>query len=569
MQAVNLVLPLNDGVPQTLNTNTGSPIPTSLTGLTDDPYRGLEHSILKNKSSVLYPNSSNITGATGASTPGLDKMNGFYSDFIWAEAYRNANGGLGLSYLSPGDVALSTQWNLNGSSTTTMPGIGAITVAQLPGFILNQDITIRTTISNATLANGTLDGNGTFTGQTSFTFGSTTLGTVQSGFVMQLGADAGHTVTLSGTNTYTGGTTILAGTLIVANDSALGAAAPTNYTIDLNNITSGVEAANGIVFNSLSEGGGTLKLGTTSGAGTSTFTTNRPIAVNGETATINLNGYITTLTGTIVSVGSNGTGIGAAIGVSDLTIADTSSGSKGVLVLAPTSGSNANFYGNWIISSGTLRASSDAALGNTTGPSYEIGQIDLDGGTFQAGASFSSVRSLFLSGGSTYDTNGFSTSFSGSLTDVQRTLKVINSSTTSAGAVTFGSFNVAATASLALIGGTAGETVTFTNGIARTGNATLQIQPSSTSSLGGTEKVESGLLPPLTDGIVSPWIITDNGGSASSNPYDFLTYGANPSKRHTPRQARDRPVVFGSQHRQTSSSKPATQRWRGMPRPTR
>jgi fibronectin-binding autotransporter adhesin len=528
MQAGNLVLPLNDGVPQTLDTSTGSPIPTSLTALTDDPYRGLEHGILKNKSSVLYPNSSNITGATGASTPGLDKMNGFYSDFIWAEAYRNAHGGLGLPYLSPADVALATQWNLNGSNTTTMPGIsGTVTVAQLPGFILSQDITISTTISNTTLANGTLDGNGTFTGHTSFTFGSITLGTVQSGFVLQLGADAGHTVTLSGPNTYTGGSTILAGTLIVANDAALGAAAPASYSIDLNNITGSVEAANGIIFNSLDEGAGTLKLGTTSGAGTATFNTNRPIAVNGETATINLNGYITTLTGTIVSVGSNGTGIGAATGVSDLTVADTSSGSKGVLVLAPSSGSNANFYGNWIVSSGTLRASSDAVLGNTTGPSYEIGQIDLDGGTFQAGASFASVRSLFLTGGSTFDTAGFTTSFSGTLTDVQRTLTVTNSSTSTAGAVTFGSLNVGATAILALTGGTKGETVTLTNGIARTGNATLFIDPSSTTSLGSTEFVKSGTTPTVTNGIVSAWIITDNGGSPSSNPYDFLTYTAN------------------------------------------
>ena len=137
------------------------------------------------------------------------------------------------------------------------------------------------------------------------------------------------------------------------------------------------------------------------------------------------------------------------------------------------------------------------------------------------------MRSVFLSGGSTYDTNGFTTSFSGSLSDTQRMLKVINSNTTTAGALTFGSFDVAATASLALTGGAAGETVTFTNGITRTGNATLLIQPSSTTSLGGTEKVKSGVAPTLTNGIVSAWVITDNGAGASSNPYDFLTYGAN------------------------------------------
>ena len=49
MQASDLLLPLNNGVPQAVNTATGSPIPTTLKGLTQDPYRGLEYSILKNK----------------------------------------------------------------------------------------------------------------------------------------------------------------------------------------------------------------------------------------------------------------------------------------------------------------------------------------------------------------------------------------------------------------------------------------------------------------------------------------------------------------------------------------
>ena len=518
MLADNLLLPVDNGVPQTVNPANGAPIPTSLTALTDDPYRGLEHSILKNKDSVLFPNAGNLTGAVGASIPGLDKMNGFYADFIWAEAYRNADGGLGLSYLSPGDVALSTQWNLNPNSTTTMPGVGTVKVSQLPGFILNQDIAIATSISNATLATGTLGGDGTFDGITSFNFGPVTLGTPQSGFVMQLGADAGHRVTLSGANTYTGGTTILAGTLVVANDAALGAAAPATYTIDPNNIAASVEAANGIIFNSLDEGAGTLRIG-------SSFTTNRPIAVDGETATIDLNSQTLTLTGSLVSLGANGDGIGDETGVSDLSINDSGSGGK--LILAPTSGSNAGFFGNWIITNGTLQVSSDAALGNTTGPSDEIGQIVLDGGTLQAGASFASVRSLSLTSGSTFDTNGLTTSFAGSLTDIQRTMTVKNSSTTAAGAVTFGSFDVGATATFALSGGTKGETVTFTNGIDRVGNATLFIDPSSTTSLGTTEKVLSTTPPTVTNGIVPAWMITDNGGGAGANPYDFLTYGAN------------------------------------------
>ena len=287
LQANNLLLPLNDGVPQTVNTATGAPIPTSLTGLTNDPYRGLEYSILKNKSVTLFPTAANITGAVGASTPGLDKMTGFYSDFFEAAAYRNANGGLGLPTISPGDIALATQWNLNPASTTTLPNVaGTVTAAQLPGFILATSIVNNNVINNATLVNGALDGNGTFTGLTSLNAGTAaqpiTIGTPNTGFVLQLGVDKGNTVTLGGANTYTGGTSILAGSLIVANDAALGAAVPVNATIDPANVKISVQAANGIVFNSLSEGMGSLTLGTTAGGGTATFASTRPIAVSGE-----------------------------------------------------------------------------------------------------------------------------------------------------------------------------------------------------------------------------------------------------------------------------------------------
>ena len=345
-------------MPQVVNTATGAPIPTSLTGLTNDPYRGLEYSILKNKSSKLFTTTGNITGAVGSAIAGLDKVTGLYSDFIWADAYRNAKGGLGLPYLSPGDIALAAQWNLNGNNTTTMPNVGTVSVAQLPGYILEKNIVLGSTISNATLSTGTLDGNGGFTGITSFNLGTPSnpiiVGTPQSGFVMQLGNDAGFSVTLNGANTYTGGTTIIAGNLIIGGDAALGAAAPTSYTINPNSILASVQAANGIIFNSLTEGNGTLTFGTTAGNGTNTagnaFSTNRPIAVDGRNRHHQSQRLLRDADrGQIVSLGTAGVGLSNATGESDLTVNDKSTSANGAVIL-PGSANNSGFYGNWIIS---------------------------------------------------------------------------------------------------------------------------------------------------------------------------------------------------------------------------
>jgi autotransporter passenger strand-loop-strand repeat protein/autotransporter-associated beta strand protein len=295
MQANNWLLPLNDGVPQTVDPATGSPIPPSLTGLTSNVYRGLEYSILKQKDSKLFTSSSNISGTTGAKTPGLDKMPGLYSDFAEAAAYQDADGGLGLPYLSPGDIAIATQWNLNPDSTTSLPNVsGTVFAYQLPGFILSQNVVIAASVSNATLGQtvsggvvdpgsmeGAIDGNGTFTGITQINAGTAEdpvyIDTPNIGLIMQVGADKGFNVTLSNTdNTYIGGTTFLAGTLVIAGDGSLGAA-PTesNAAFDSSltfdgegvpdNVTAAVQADNGIIFNSLREGNGTLTIGTTAG----------------------------------------------------------------------------------------------------------------------------------------------------------------------------------------------------------------------------------------------------------------------------------------------------------------
>jgi autotransporter-associated beta strand protein len=548
LQANAQVYPLNDGVLQTLAPASGnplSPVPTTLAGLTNDAYRGLEFSVLKNKQ--------------GAGV-GIDKTSTPFSDFLNADTMRGAvtANGTGLAYLTPADVNKAAAFLSTGTNTANLPGLGTVAVNKLPGYILptGGSITVTGTISNATLANGELDGSNSgtvsastasFNGINGYSIGSYNIVPAQSGFVMQLGANNGGTVTLAGSNTYTGGTTIMAGTLVAATDAALGAA-PTGALIDPNNVASSVQSANGIVFNSLSEGNGTLVFGSTSGG---TFTTARNIAIGQETANFNMNGNTVTLTGNIASF-SLGEG-----GLAALTINDTSS-TPGTLILAPSNSSQGNslFYGNLQITAGTLRVSSDAAMGAVVNPggasvggstTSEVGLIDLDGGTFQAGASFSSVRSLITTSSSTFDTNGFTTSFAGSVTDSKHTISVINSGST-AGSVTFGSLNIGGadtggavtapatganiteggTATLALNAGTTSTSVTLTNGINRGGNATLFLSPSTSGALGGVDKVfSSGASTTLTNGIVAPWIIIDNGGSASSNPYSFATYGAN------------------------------------------
>jgi len=572
MQADNFLLPLNDGVPEPV-----SDLPTSLTELTSDVYRGLEYSILKNESSKLFTNTSNITGATGASIPGLDKMTGAYTDFLEAAAYQDGDGGLGLPYLSPGDIALATQWNLNPNSVTTLPSIpGTVTAAQLPGFILptGESLTVSQQITNATLdENGTapvdpngnyeagaLGGDGTFTGVTEINAGTMSnpilIGTPNIGFIMQLGNDNGSTVTLSNTNNlYTGGTSILAGRLIIAigsganDDGALGAE-PTETTSQFNssltfnadgvpdNVVAAVQADNGIIFNSLSEGNGTLTIGTSTGG---TFTTSRPIAVGSEAATIDVNDNTVTLDGPLVTLGDDGVGLGETASVSNLTIDDLSThGGKtataGTLVLSTPS---PYFYGDIIIGNvgtPTVDVTSDAALGSTTGlvtPSGQtvIGEVELNGGTLQTGASFAAPeRNIVLDGGSQIDVDGNTTTW-GTLTDVKRTIAIGNSQTT-AGAITFNNFTISQTSTLQLDGSANGttysgaETVTFTNGIVQSvAQDTLLINA---AALGTTEEVfSSGASTALINGMAPAWMISDTGGGASTNPYNFLTYGAN------------------------------------------
>jgi hypothetical protein len=75
---------------------------------------------------------------------------------------------------------------------------------------------------------------------------------------------------------------------------------------------------------------------------------------------------------------------------------------------------------------------SDAALGNTNGPAALIGQVELNGGTLQAGASFALRNATCSSAAAAPSTSTDSPPAWGHLTDVQRTLtiEILNSNTT-------------------------------------------------------------------------------------------------------------------------------------------
>ncbi len=339
------------------------------------------------------------------------------------------------------------------------------------------------------------------------------------------------TVTLEyANNTYTGGTSLLAGTLIIASDASLGAA-PGSYTYNQATVKTDVQAANGIVFNGLTEGNPTLQIGTTSGGGTATFSTSRPIAVGGEVATINVNGYIVTLNGPLVSLGVDGDGIGNATGFSDFTIDDNSS-NQGVLILSTPS---PDFFGNLIIGNTnkpTVRVTSDAAIGNTTGSANEIGQVELNGGTLQTGASFTSRSDrIFLRGKSTFDTMGYTTSFSGALTGrTTEHLTITNSQplrqrrgrcdlrlvrrSTAASELTVGKGSVNSTNGHSP---PASNRRATSDQVLSSGGAWLQ--RSNGVDLRGRRQCADA-----HQRHRAPWIVIDS-GDFEYNPYDFATYG--------------------------------------------
>jgi len=163
-------------------------------------------------------------------------------------------------------------------------------------------------------------------------------------------------LTLSGNNTYTGGTFINSGVLAIFSDANLGAA--------------GV----GVSF-----GGGTLQA-------LASFASPRAITINAGGGTIDTNSFNLTLSGILSGPG----------GLTKI--------SPGTLTLT----GNNLYTGGTAINGGVLAVASDANLGDPSGP------LSFGGGALQALASFTSDRGMTLNtGGGTIDSNGFNLTLNG------------------------------------------------------------------------------------------------------------------------------------------------------------
>ena len=230
--------------------------------------------------------------------------------------------------------------------------------------------------------------------------------------------DSAGTQTLSGTNTYTGLTTISAGNITISNASALGSTASGTTVASgaalqiQGGIAVGAEALN-LTGSGFSNAGALRNL---SGANSlsGAITLSGATTIGSDAGTLTLTGGISG-TQNLTFTGAGNTTISGAIATSTGTLTKNGSGTT-ILSAANT------YTGTTTVNSGTLTAATANALGNSTvidvnGGSFLVtaanavndnAAINLGGGTLAVSGTFNeNVGLLTLSANSVIDLDGF------------------------------------------------------------------------------------------------------------------------------------------------------------------
>jgi autotransporter-associated beta strand protein len=355
----------------------------------------------------------NIGSATNALTLGGIIANGTTANQLIKNGtgtliLNGANTYSGGTTVSDGTVAL-------GSSGTLGATTGALTVS---GGTLNLGGTSQTvgttTISGGTITNGTLTGS-SYVGQ------SGTVAAILAGNSSALTKSTSGTLTLSGANTYGGGTVLSLGTLNIGHTNALGTGSLTinggtlaNTSASAINTTNAVAINGDFTFASAQSLGllGSMTLGTA--AGTSRTITHSSAGSNlnldgniadGTTANqlikdgtgaLNLNGINTFSGGLVIKRGTVNIGAASGAGTGAITLGDAAGGDAYLGLGSYTMTNAIN------LASGAAGNLSIGASGNTRNPTFS-GAIALNGNNLTIKRS--STGNTVVSGGITGNGN--------------------------------------------------------------------------------------------------------------------------------------------------------------------
>ncbi len=311
----------------------------------------------------------------------------------------NLDGPQALTKVGAGTVVLNGN-NTWGVSTTV--NAGTLLIGSANGMANNLALTVNggtldlngfsRSIVNLTGTGGAIQlGSGTLT--TNQTAARTFAGVISgSGALVKTGA---ATLTLTGANTYSGGTTVSAGAL-VGNSTSLQGNILNNAAVTFNQAGSGTYAG-------AMSGNGSL---TKSGAGTLILTGANNYSGGTTVSAGILQGNSTSLQGNIVNNATVvfdqavvGTYAGVMSGSGSLTKANS-----GTLTLTGVN----TYSGVTRINGGTLAVANNSALGS--------GSLSFSGGTLQTLAAFNSAKNIALLGAGSVDTNGFAAALSGAIT---------------------------------------------------------------------------------------------------------------------------------------------------------
>ncbi|WP_415878618.1 autotransporter-associated beta strand repeat-containing protein [Methylomonas sp. TEB] len=412
--------------------------------------------------------SGSITGTgTLTSTSTFDVQSGTVSAVL--------GGSVGLTKTTAGTVTLSGANTYTGntqvSAGTLALGAGDV-LANTSSLIVNGgtfDLGANSdTVAGVQLTSGSITGTGTLTSNSAFDVQSGTVSAALGGSVGLNKTTAG-TVTLSGSNTYTGTTQVSAGTLALSASDALA----NTSSLVVNGGTFALGSHNDTVAG--------VRLLSGSITGTGTLTSNSAFDLQSGTVSANLGG----------GAGLNKT-------------------TSGTVTLSGTN----SYTGNTLVDAGVLNfTGSNTHSGNFTGN----GTLQFGAGTqqFNAGTNLGTANITF-SGGTNLVNAGVALTatdavFSGGTTTIAGDYSVSNSTTVSGGTVNFSS---AATKQLNL-----GSTFTINNGTVNLQHTSTEVsryvQTGGILSGPGELRVQSAVLSGGEMRGPGSLIISGSGGSAS------------------------------------------------------